>query len=501
MGDSGSQVLRLSVKCGLEMISNFTNSWEQVNENPWQNYVHVSILITNCTVLLVTFFVGTVANLFVTYAVYHQKSLQTSTNALLVNLAVVDLLRCVTDCPLLLVVVLNENSPRDLGDFLCDGQVMSFSFNCCVQLFTLASISAERHQAIANPFKTAERRRRVKVWIPLTWAVAIVVSALCVKFTKDSSVYVQCRALARNELKSYGSFGRYVLLPVWSVCLAFIVGFYSHIFVLVRAHNRKIFDKGTSVPPTQKILEGKNVVKEVEETKAATVAEAVAPKDDTQFMQTNGRARGAPSCNGNPKDQNTLPTAAESQALSMDTKSLDVNTEETLEHHNQQSVILVSEPHYNSNKLIDLENNGENPGGSLKDAENSEQVLPAPANQEIVSDLHLHKSKLRDLKNSQEHQGDPTKDDQKPNSEQVPPAAHGAQIVSAGQPMEVLGEVCMMPSFANKDRVNKKKEGKLAKRSGYIILTFLVFWMPLIATVLLNTFLNRNQIWDVSLMA
>lgn len=484
------------------MIRNFTNPWGQVDENTWQNNVHVAVLITNCTVLLVTFFVGIAANLFVMYAVYHQKSLQTSTNALLVNLAVIDLLRCATDCPLLLVVVLNANGARDLGDFLCDGQVMSFSFNCCVQLFTLASISAERHQAIANPFKTAERRRRVKVWIPLTWLVAIVVSALCVKFTKDSSVYVQCRALEWNELKSYGSFGRYVLLPVWSVCFALIVSFYSHIFVLVRAHNQKIFDKGTSVPLYKKILGDKKEVKEVGESKAAIVAEAVAPKEihDAHFMQeVNGPIRGTQSCNEDPGDQNTLAAAAESQALSMDVKTLDINTEE---QPNLQSMILVSELR-DKTELIDLENSGEHPGDSPKDTENpnSEQVHPAPTNQGIVSDFRNHTTELTGPKNGQEHQRAPPNDDQKPNSEQVPPAADGAQIVSAGQPIEVMGDVCMMPPFANKDRVNKKKEGKLAKRSGYIILTFLVFWMPLIGTVLLNTFLTRNQIWNVSLMA
>lgn len=490
------------------MVGNFTNPWEQVNENAWQKNVRVAILVTNCTVLLVTFVVGITANLFVTYAVYRQKSLQTSTNALLVNLAVIDLLRCATDCPLLLVVVLNENNTRDLGDLLCDGQVMSFSLSCCVQLFTLASISAERHQAIANPFKTAERRKRVKVWIPLTWAVAIVVSALCVIFTKDSSVYVRCRALHRDALKTYGSFGRYVLLPVWSVCLALIVGFYSRIFILVKAHNRKIFDKGISAPPYKKVPEDKKKAQEVVEAEVAIVTEPVALKEihDTHFMQeANGPAHGTKSCNGDPEDQKTLPTVANSQPLSIDTKTL-AKTEETLEHPNQQSVILVSELHHSSTEPIDLENGGENPGDPPKDTEkpNSEQVPPAGTNQQIVtlvSELHNHATELTELKNGEGNQGDPPKDDEKPNSEQVPPAADSAQTASAGQTLEVMGEVCMMPSFANKDRGNKKKESKLAKRSGYIILTFLVFWMPLIGTVLLNTFLNRNQIWDVSLMA
>ncbi|XP_053361181.1 parietopsin [Clarias gariepinus] len=516
------------------MIGNFTHPWR----NSWKNNVHVAILVTNCTVLLVTLLVGIGANLFVTYAVYRQKSLQTSTNALLVNLAVADLLRCVTDCPLLLVVVLNGNNTRDLGDLVCDGQVMSFSLSCCVQLFTLASISAERHQAIANPFKTAQQRKRVKIWIPLTWVVALVVSVLCVMFTKDSLVYVRCRALRWDALKTYGSFGRYVLLPVWFVCLALIVVFYSHIFILVKAHNRKIFDKGTSAPPNKKVPEDKKKVQEVVETKVTIVTEPMAPKEMyiTQFKQeANGSGPDTKSCNTDLKDQKTLPTVAERQTLSMDLK-----TEETLQHPNQQSMILISKLHHNTTHLIDLENNGDKPG----DPPNSEPDPPAATNQQIltlaskphshrtefsnlknyegnpgdppkddeklnseqaatnqlilthVSELHNQTTEPRDLKNGEESQSDPQKDDTKLNPEKVPQAGDGTQTASTDQTMGVMGEVCMMPSFANRDRANKKKEGKLAKRSGYIILTFLFFWMPLIGTIFLNPFLNRNQSWD-----
>ncbi|KTF80429.1 hypothetical protein cypCar_00039743, partial [Cyprinus carpio] len=58
---------------------------------------------------------------------------------------------------------------------------------------------------------------------------------------------------------------------------------------------------------------------------------------------------------------------------------------------------------------------------------------------------------------------------------------------------EVAGAVCMMPSLAQRERGNTKKESKLAKRSGYIIFTFLIFWIPLIATVVLNHFFYQND--------
>ncbi|TSQ92617.1 Tachykinin-like peptides receptor 86C [Bagarius yarrelli] len=481
------------------MISNFTYPWENLNNNTWQYKVQVAILVTNCTVLLVTFFVGITANLFVTYAVYNQKSLQTSTNALLVNLAVIDLLRSATDCPLLLVVVLNKNKTRDLGDLVCDGQVMSFSFSCCVQLFTLASISAERHQAIANPFKTAERRKRVKVWIPLTWAVAVVVSAMCVMFTKDSSVYLRCKALHWDKLKTYGSFGRYVLLPVWFVCLALIVGFYSHIFILVKAHNRKIFDKGVSTPTYKKVPEDKKKVEDIMDTKVSVVNEPVAPKEiyDTQIMQeANEQENGTESSNRESEEQMTLTTVAEGQLL--DTKTSDVKTEDPFAHPNQRNLIVVSELQHNTTELIDLENSCNNSGNLSEDAEkpSSDQVPSALTDQQHFYELNNPITEMTDPRNGGENQDDPSKHAEKANSEQVPQEADKGQTASAGQTIEVIGDVCMMPSFANKERGSKKKESRLAKRSGYIICTFLVLWMPLIGTVVLNTFINRKQIWE-----
>ncbi|KAJ8381492.1 hypothetical protein SKAU_G00022700 [Synaphobranchus kaupii] len=75
--------------------------------------------------------------------------------------------------------------------------------------------------------------------------------------------------------------------------------------------------------------------------------------------------------------------------------------------------------------------------------------------------------------------GEAPNTDAQPN----PPAAQGDQ--------EVAGAVCMMPSMAGKERASKKKEGKLAKRSGYIILTFVMFWTPLIVSIVVNFFVHR----------
>ncbi|XP_071375235.1 D(2) dopamine receptor-like [Centroberyx affinis] len=227
------------------MSSEPAPAWGSGNNTVWEEYIDIAFLVTNCFILLITSFVGIAANLFVTWAVHHQKSLQTWNNALLVNLAVIDILRCAVDCPILLTIVMLVHQRGHVDKFICDAQVASFSFSCCIQLLTLACISAERYQAIAQPFKTSQRRRRIIVLIPLTWTLAILVAGFCLTFVKDSPVYVKCHGSQGEAITSYDTFGLYILVPLWTICFVVIIGFYARIFTIVRAHSRKIFDKGT----------------------------------------------------------------------------------------------------------------------------------------------------------------------------------------------------------------------------------------------------------------
>ncbi|KAM4618209.1 D(2)-like dopamine receptor [Polymixia lowei] len=233
--------LKISLK--LDMRSEPAPAWASSNNTVWEEYFDIAFVVANCIILLITSFVGIAANLFVTWAVYHQKSLRTWNNALLVNLAVIDILRCAVDCPILFTIVMTVRQRGRVDEAFCDAQVASFSFSCCIQLLTLACISAERYQAIAYPFKNSERRRRIIVLISLMWTLAILVALLCLTFVKDSPVYVKCQGSEWKTLPSYDTFGLYILVPLWTTCFGVIIGFYARIFTLVRAHSRKIFDK------------------------------------------------------------------------------------------------------------------------------------------------------------------------------------------------------------------------------------------------------------------
>ncbi|KAL7885528.1 hypothetical protein AOLI_G00058230 [Acnodon oligacanthus] len=511
-------------RAGLEMNANFS----QVDEGgAWAGKAELTFAVADCAVLLVTFVLGSAANVFVVHAVRRHKSLQTATNALLVNLALVDLLRCAADCPLLLLVVLRARGRADLGQALCSAQLACFSLNCGAQLLTVAGISVERHRAVTRPFEGGggggERRRRVAAWIPFTWAAAALASALCARFARDSPVYSRCRGLRARDLHTFDSFGRYVLLPAWCACLAVIAVCYGHIFMVVRAHSRKIFDKGAFLPPGTR----KGEQRAEKRSGNAPVAREL---HKTQLVpETNGAAQTAMPDGGHSEPFNAR-EGNEGQTPTPRTPPKD-------------GVTLVLELRENAPELTDVARGQEptpegaspTPGGTasasgtpqrarenapgLTDGEErtAECASPPPNGTQSASERHENAPGLTDVEgddasptevesaseNAREngHQvagpdahESAHEDAQRNAPESAPQNAPESAPESAPQAADVVGEVCMMPpSFANRDRGNKKKESKLAKRSGYIIFTFLTFWLPLIGTVVLNVFLDRRE--------
>ncbi|KAF4095085.1 hypothetical protein G5714_024163 [Onychostoma macrolepis] len=505
------------------MRSNFTIVLGQVNST-WQYNIEVAFVAANCLVLLVTLHVGILANLFVAWAVHHQKLLQTSNNALLVNLAVIDILRCAIDCPLLLSVVLSAREARDLGVLFCSAQIASFSLICCVQLLTLACISAERYQAIAHPFKNAERRKRVTVWIALTWLLPISISVICVIFAKDSPAYIRCRGLRMDTLDSYDTFGVYILTPIWCVCLTVIIGFYGRIFLLVRAHGRKIFDKGSLPPPDKKKEDTKH---KKEETKTNIKNDAEKPNEKE-------------SCVENPLDLHptseelttTFGTHELATEISRETK---VTLIDELSNEAPQVLEVIGEPndHQPTSEESSSPSNNEEDGAiessTHQDADGEASVGSTSEEGGVKPDVQQHVAAEGSQSSVKREDGEEDPNDQDNNtSDTFPPSAaekdgnvesstsqdtteetsptsgnggEGAEEQNAPQETaapqeeeeEAAGAVCMMPSLAQRERGNTKKESKLAKRSGYIIFTFLIFWIPLIATVVLNHFFYQND--------
>lgn len=209
--------------------------------------------VFNCAVLTFTLVLGLPGNLWVCWVVLRTKSLRTFNNALLVNLAASDLLKCSVDTPLFLLSLL-----RRVAVPVCTLQQFTYALCSCVQLLTLVSISVERFQAIAFPFQTDRRKARVRLWIFFIWACGFILAGVSLALSKAALFYLLCRPyireLSQERLRYLDPFGPYVLVPVWGLSLMVIVVHYVRIFKVVRRHHRKVVSRG--VRPRPAVSEG-----------------------------------------------------------------------------------------------------------------------------------------------------------------------------------------------------------------------------------------------------
>ncbi|XP_044049463.1 dopamine D2-like receptor [Siniperca chuatsi] len=499
-------------------------AWISGNNTIWKEYTDIAFVVANSLILLITSVVGIAANVFVILAVYHQKSLQTSNNALVVNLAVIDILRCVIDCPILLTIVVTVYQRGHVDQVICDTQVASFSFSCCIQLLTLACISAERHQAIAQPFKTSQRRRRIMVLIPVTWTLAILVAGFCLIFLRDSPVHVRCKGLPRETSSSYDTFGLYMLFPLWAACFAVIIGFYARIFTLVRSHNRKIFDKGTCLSKNDKIEDkqkkGETTAVENGHSSFAQVellTQAVpnpSKKDSTASLLTSTKAQQCVSINSETKKdfKNTMEiTDLEREQPHPPAMQVAVQTEEKPFKTEQSNPCAtnVEAKAFNGNAVAGVKsstskvsNNSDTENQSKDKApcemKETSTHVPSSAQLENPESTSVLQIELKQAKNS--NGGETLAVATVDEVSSFPPVSNSVpETVATKQDAEVQGAVCIMPSKASKERAKKKKESKMAKRAGYIIITFLLFWLPLITTILVNL-VHKNKNTQITII-
>ncbi|CAK6961623.1 dopamine D2-like receptor [Scomber scombrus] len=501
-------------------------TWDSGNNTIWEKYIDISFIVANGLILLITSLVGIAANIFVILAVYNQKSLQTWNNALVVNLAVIDILRCVIDCPILLTIVLIVYLRGHVDELICDTQMASFSFSCCIQFLTLACISAERYQAIAQPFKTTERRRRIMVLIPLIWTLAILVAGFCLIFVKDSPVHIRCRGSQGKTLSSYDTFGLYMLFPLWAACITVIIGFYARIFTLVKSHNRKIFDKGSFPLSEKEKTEDKQKTGE-----SVAVENGQGKSEQTQTLENSAAqeklvTKAEPNSFKKDSTDALLTSTIAPQNLSIDSenkKVLTIRVEITelgTEHHHptvqtdkrplktEQSnlcAMKVGAKSSNASVTSSTAKLEKVPGNFDTKKQSKERVKIDKALSEMketspqVPSAQLDNPEstsvlLIEPKKTKNSNGEALAVATVEQVSSLPPVSNNVpEEEAAKQNVEAQGAVCMMPSKASKERASKKKESKMAKRAGYIIITFILFWLPLITTVLLNFVVRKNK--------
>ncbi|KAI4897667.1 hypothetical protein NFI96_027621, partial [Prochilodus magdalenae] len=220
------------------------HSWTSNSTGPCrEEQSGARLLALNCVLLGCTFLVGVWSNLLVCWLVLRNRTLQTANNALLVNLAAGDFLRCSVDSPLFLVSLVLGERRAQAAFALCSAQQFTFALCSCAQLLSLVAISVERYRAIAFPFRTARRTERTRTWILLVWVVSFFTAFLSLALSEDPQSYMMCRHLNSSKFPT-DPFGARVLVPVWTLSIIIISVHYLRILFVVRRHASKVFDAG-----------------------------------------------------------------------------------------------------------------------------------------------------------------------------------------------------------------------------------------------------------------
>uniref|UniRef100_A0A3B4Y535 Dopamine receptor D2a n=1 Tax=Seriola lalandi dorsalis TaxID=1841481 RepID=A0A3B4Y535_SERLL len=206
------------------------NKTDQEQKHPYNYY---AMLLT----LLI--FVIVFGNVLVCIAVSREKALQTTTNYLIVSLAVADLLVATLVMPW--VVYLEVVGEWRFSKIHCDIFVTLDVMMCTASILNLCAISIDRYTAVAMPMLYNTRyssRRRVTVMISVVWVLSFAISCpllfgLNNTATRDESLCV----IANPAFVVYSS--------IVSFYVPFIITLlvYVQIYVVLRKRRKRVNTK------------------------------------------------------------------------------------------------------------------------------------------------------------------------------------------------------------------------------------------------------------------
>ncbi|KAG5268380.1 hypothetical protein AALO_G00211960 [Alosa alosa] len=204
-----------------------------------QEYNYYAMLLT----LLI--FVIVFGNVLVCMAVSREKALQTTTNYLIVSLAVADLLVATLVMPW--VVYLEVVGEWRFSKIHCDIFVTLDVMMCTASILNLCAISIDRYTAVAMPMLYNTRyssRRRVTIMISVVWVLSFAISCpllfgLNSTATRDETLCV----IANPAFVVYSS--------IVSFYVPFIITLlvYVQIYVVLRKRRKRVNTKRSSHGP------------------------------------------------------------------------------------------------------------------------------------------------------------------------------------------------------------------------------------------------------------
>ncbi|XP_041806932.1 trace amine-associated receptor 13c-like [Chelmon rostratus] len=186
-----------------------------------------------------------VLNLLVIISIYRFRQLHTTTNLLILSLAVTDFLVGFLQMP---VEILLFRGCWILGDFICAVNYFLGSLVVNVSVGNMMLISVDRYVAICDPmfYSTKVTLKRVKVWICLCWMFSAFHSSWLLRdFLKQPGRYNSCYGECVVVINYVD--GVFDLVVAFSGPIIVIVVLYIRVFVVAVSQARAMYSQNAPV--------------------------------------------------------------------------------------------------------------------------------------------------------------------------------------------------------------------------------------------------------------
>lgn len=242
-GEKGETASLTNCACEVNSIENFPAEdsgkmaiTESSSVLDFKKYSIETVDIVFAVLYAIVVFIGLIGNCLVIIVVYRTRSMHSTTNFLLVNLAVSDVIILLW-CPRTYSFVFYPNHPTGkLGDYICKiftGNAI-ISVAIASSVLTLTILATERYHALMKPMQSELRLtlERVKYVIAIVWIVAILTSLPDFSQNKYSEQYGRC--VCPFSLQIAYSLKEHVICTVILLgCLPFLILAYCY-FQIIR---------------------------------------------------------------------------------------------------------------------------------------------------------------------------------------------------------------------------------------------------------------------------
>lgn len=195
---------------------------------------------------MVVLAVGTVGNTLVLALFAKYKSLRTTSNVLVINLTVADLLMCVLCLPMLTINYIRGEFDPHLEEYLCYYDAFMGAFTGFMSIWSLTALAVDRCIVIARslPVYFSNGNRIAYCTIAGIWLVSGVGAGLPFlglgQYVMDGS-NISCTFDFFTQTETNMIYN--IILQVFYFCIpvACIIGSYLTIYILVRNHEKRYF--------------------------------------------------------------------------------------------------------------------------------------------------------------------------------------------------------------------------------------------------------------------